>query len=29
LEKYTDEFGDASAFLDGAFRSMQIAYVPD
>jgi hypothetical protein len=23
------EFGDASAFLDGAFRSMQIAYVPD
>jgi len=29
LEKYTDEYGDASAFLDGAFRSMQIAYVPD
>jgi hypothetical protein len=29
LEKYKDEFGDASAFLDGAFRSMQIAYVPD
>jgi hypothetical protein len=29
LEKYTAELGDASAFLDGAFRSMQIAYVPD
>jgi glyoxylase-like metal-dependent hydrolase (beta-lactamase superfamily II) len=29
LEKYTDELGDASSFLDGAFRSMQIAYVPD
>jgi len=29
LERYTDELGDASAFLDGAFRSMQIAYVPD
>jgi glyoxylase-like metal-dependent hydrolase (beta-lactamase superfamily II) len=23
------EFGDASTFLDGAYRSMQIAYVPD
>ena len=29
LAKYEAEFGDASAFLDGAFRSMQIAYVPD
>jgi glyoxylase-like metal-dependent hydrolase (beta-lactamase superfamily II) len=29
LEKYASELGDASAFLDGAFRSMQIAYVPD
>jgi cyclase len=29
LQKYTAEFGDPSAFLDGAFRSMQIAYVPD
>ena len=29
LEQYTEELGDASAFLDGAFRSMQIAYVPD
>jgi hypothetical protein len=29
LAKYESEFGDASAFLDGAFRSMQIAYVPD
>ncbi len=29
LAKYEGEFGDASAFLDGAFRSMQIAYVPD
>jgi cyclase len=29
LAKYEPELGDASAFLDGAFRSMQIAYVPD
>jgi cyclase len=29
LEPYETEFGDASAFLDGAYRSMQIAYVPD
>ncbi len=29
LKKYESEFGDASVFLDGAFRSMQIAYVPD
>lgn len=29
LAAYETEFGDASAFLDGAFRSMLIAYVPD
>jgi glyoxylase-like metal-dependent hydrolase (beta-lactamase superfamily II) len=29
LQKYESELGDASEFLDGAFRSMQIAYVPD
>jgi cyclase len=29
LAEYAAEFGDASAFLDGAFRSMLIAYVPD
>ena len=29
LKQHESEFGDASAFLDGAFRSMQIAYVPD
>lgn len=29
LEKYEPELGPASAFLDGAYRSMQIAYVPD
>ncbi len=29
LAEYEDEFGDASAFLDGAYRSMLIAYVPD
>jgi len=29
LAKYEGEFGDPSVFLDGAFRSMQIAYVPD
>ena len=29
LKRYESELGDASAFLDGAYRSMQIAYVPD
>jgi cyclase len=29
LKAYETEFGDASAFLDGAYRSMLIAYVPD
>ena len=29
LAKYQSELGDPSAFLDGAYRSMQIAYVPD
>jgi len=29
LKMYESELGDASAFLDGAYRSMQIAYVPD
>jgi glyoxylase-like metal-dependent hydrolase (beta-lactamase superfamily II) len=29
LEQYESEYGDPSAFLDGAYRSMQIAYVPD
>jgi glyoxylase-like metal-dependent hydrolase (beta-lactamase superfamily II) len=29
LARYQDEFGDPSAFLDGAYRSMLIAYVPD
>jgi glyoxylase-like metal-dependent hydrolase (beta-lactamase superfamily II) len=29
LEEYEEEFGDPSAFLDGAYRSMLIAYVPD
>jgi glyoxylase-like metal-dependent hydrolase (beta-lactamase superfamily II) len=29
LKQYESEFGDASAFLDGAYRSMLIAYVPD
>jgi cyclase len=29
LKKYEAEFGDASQFLYGAFRSMLIAYVPD
>jgi glyoxylase-like metal-dependent hydrolase (beta-lactamase superfamily II) len=29
LAPYEAEFGDAAAFLDGAYRSMQIAYVPD
>jgi glyoxylase-like metal-dependent hydrolase (beta-lactamase superfamily II) len=29
LQRYESEFGDPSAFLDGAYRSMLIAYVPD
>ena len=29
LKRYEAEFGDASTFLDGAYRSMLIAYVPD
>jgi glyoxylase-like metal-dependent hydrolase (beta-lactamase superfamily II) len=29
LAQYQDEFGDPSAFLYGAYRSMLIAYVPD
>ena len=29
LAPYEDEFGDPSTFLDGAYRSMLIAYVPD
>ncbi len=29
LKPYEREFGDPSAFLDGAYRSMLIAYVPD
>jgi glyoxylase-like metal-dependent hydrolase (beta-lactamase superfamily II) len=29
LKKYEAEFGDPSAFLDGAYRSMLIAYVPE
>jgi glyoxylase-like metal-dependent hydrolase (beta-lactamase superfamily II) len=29
LSKYSAEFGDASKFLYGAYRSMLIAYVPD
>jgi glyoxylase-like metal-dependent hydrolase (beta-lactamase superfamily II) len=29
LKAYEAELGDASEFLDAAFRSMQIAYVPD
>lgn len=29
LAAYEDEYGDASAFLDGAYRSMLIAYVPE
>jgi glyoxylase-like metal-dependent hydrolase (beta-lactamase superfamily II) len=29
LKQYEAELGDASEFLDAAFRSMQIAYVPD
>ena len=29
LKQYEPEFGDPSAFLNGAYRSMLIAYVPD
>jgi hypothetical protein len=29
LKQYQPEFGDPSKFLDGAYRSMLIAYVPD
>jgi glyoxylase-like metal-dependent hydrolase (beta-lactamase superfamily II) len=29
LKQYEAEFGDPSSFLDGAYRSMLIAYVPD
>ena len=29
LKQYEAEFGDPSAFLYGALRSMMIAYVPD
>ena len=29
LKKYESELGDPSAFLDAAYHSMQIAYVPD
>jgi cyclase len=29
LKPYESEFGDPSVFLDGAYRSMLIAYVPD
>ena len=29
LERYHAEFGDPAPFLDGAYRSMLIAYVPD
>jgi hypothetical protein len=29
LKQYEAQFGDPSAFLDGAYRSMLIAYVPD
>ena len=29
LKEYEAEFGDASAFVEGALRSMMIAYVPD
>jgi hypothetical protein len=29
LKQYESEFGNPSAFLDGAYRSMLIAYVPD
>jgi len=29
LEKHEGELGDPSAFLDGAYRSIFLAYVPD
>ncbi len=29
LKRYEAELGDPSAFLDAAYRSMLIAYVPD
>jgi hypothetical protein len=29
LKEYQSEFGDPSAFIYGALRSMMIAYVPD
>ena len=29
LAKYESELGPAAEFLDAAYRSMQIAYVPD
>jgi glyoxylase-like metal-dependent hydrolase (beta-lactamase superfamily II) len=29
LKDYESQYGDPSAFLDGAYRSMMIAYVPD
>ena len=29
VKRYEAEFGDPAAFLDGAYRSMLIAYVPD
>ena len=29
LKQYEAEFGDPSAFLNGVYRSMLIAYVPD
>jgi hypothetical protein len=29
LAAYEDEFGDSSAFVYGALRSMMLAYVPD
>jgi hypothetical protein len=29
LKQYQSELGDPSKFLDGAYRSMLIAYVPD
>jgi hypothetical protein len=29
LKPYESELGAASAFLDGAYRSMLLAYVPD
>jgi len=29
LKQYQPDYGNPSAFLDGAYRSMLIAYVPD